>query len=200
MKIVVTRLSNLYGPGDDCDSSTAHLVGNTIRKVALGEAPEIWGDGVQLRAYLYVTEALEGILSLMEREENLGPVNMGRSARDFVKEVVEHIIQISGKPIQIHFHPEGPTGLSRKILDIGQLTRLIEFQESIPLEEGLPHVAVVSIPDVGRRSGIRMSLQWIIKYNFQFDGEIMSRKNPWKTLSSKIVHSQPFGSSYAMIK
>jgi GDP-L-fucose synthase len=137
MKIVVTRFSNLYGPGDDCDPQTAHLMGNTIRQVAQGEAPEIWGDGAQLRAYLYVTEALEGILRLMEREENLGPINMGGQREISVKEVVERIIQISGKPIQIRFHPEGPTGLSRKILDIGQLTRLIEFQESISLKEGL---------------------------------------------------------------
>ena len=137
MKIVVTRFSNLYGPGDDCDPQTAHLIGNTIRQVAQGESPEIWGDGNQLRTYLYVTEALEGILRLMEREENIGPINMGGQYEISVKEVVESIIQISGKPIQIRFHLEGPTGLSRKILDIGQLIQLIDFQQSISMTEGL---------------------------------------------------------------
>ena len=137
MKIVIARFSNLYGPGDDCDPKTAHLVGNTIRKVAQGEAPEIWGDGAQLRAYLYVTEALEGVLRLMEREENLGPINIGGQYEVSVKEVVETIIQISGKAIQVRFHPDGPTGLSRKILDIGQLNHLMEFKESISLKEGL---------------------------------------------------------------
>ncbi|NIP99316.1 MAG: NAD-dependent epimerase/dehydratase family protein, partial [Nitrospinaceae bacterium] len=45
MQPIVARLSNLYGPGDDFDPETAHLIGNTIRLVAQGEAPEIWGDG-----------------------------------------------------------------------------------------------------------------------------------------------------------
>jgi nucleoside-diphosphate-sugar epimerase len=137
MHVIVARLSNIYGPGDDFEAESAHLIGNTIRLVAKGEAPEIWGDGSQLRSYLYVTSAVEAILRLTEAGTVQGPINIGGQVEYSVRDIVDLIIEISGQPLQAIFHPEHPTGLGRKLLDITRFQELIGLGEEVSLKEGL---------------------------------------------------------------
>lgn len=137
MHTVVARFSNIYGPGDDFAPDTAHLVGNTIRLVANDEAPQIWGDGSALRSYLYVTSAVDAILVLVERGATDGPINIGGQREYTVKDIVRLILEVSGKTLRPIFHPERPTGLDRKLLDITRFRDLTGFTESVPLKEGL---------------------------------------------------------------
>lgn len=137
MDIVIARLSNLYGPGDDIDPDTAHLIGNTIRKVIHDEAPEIWGDGSQLRSYLYIADGVDAILQLVERGGNPGPINIGGQVEISIKDLIEKIIRISGKPLHARYHRDRPCGLQRKLLDIKKFQDLTGFRETTPLEEGL---------------------------------------------------------------
>lgn len=137
LKFVVGRFSNLYGPGDDMNAQTAHLISNTMRAVANDANPEIWGDGSQRRTYLYVTEAIDAVLRLMERDENLGSVNIGGQVEVSVRDLVQQIIEISEKPLQAHYREGAPTGLSRKLLATTRLVALTGFRERVPLREGL---------------------------------------------------------------
>src|SRR6185369_11866904 len=104
-------------------------IGNTIRLVAQGEAPEVWGDGCQLRSYLFVTNAVEAILRLTEVGAVHGPINIGGQVEYSVKDIVNLIIEISGQPLETIFHPEHPTGLGRKLLDITRFRGLIGLEE-----------------------------------------------------------------------
>jgi len=137
MHTVIARFSNIYGPGDDFQPETAHLIGNTIRLVAHDTAPEIWGDGSQLRSYLYVTSAIDAILRLVETGWSRGPINIGGQVEYTVRDIVNMIIAISGKPLKPIFRPERPTGLDRKLLDITRFRELTELNDSVPLREGL---------------------------------------------------------------
>lgn len=137
MHTVIARFSNLYGPGDDFEPETAHLIGNAIRLVAHDTAPEIWGDGLQLRSYLYVTSAIDAILRLVETGWFRGPINIGGQVEYTVRDIVNMIIEISGKPLKPIFRPERPTGLDRKLLDITRFRELTDLNESVPLREGL---------------------------------------------------------------
>jgi len=137
MHTVVARLSNIYGPGDDFDPETAHLIGNTIRLVANDRAPEIWGDGSQRRSYLYVTSAIEALLLLAEKGWSQGPLNIGGQVEYTVSDIINMIVEISGKPLRPVFRPERPIGLDRKLLDITRLRKLTDLNDSVPLRDGL---------------------------------------------------------------
>ena len=136
MRVVVARLSNVYGPGDDFRPETAHLIANTIRRVARGEPPDVVDDGTPIRSYLYVGDAVGAILRLAELAPT-GPVNVGGRHEVSVRELVELIIEISGTPLVPRLMAEGPRGLSRKLLDTTRLRTLTGFRESTSLRDGL---------------------------------------------------------------
>lgn len=137
MKIWIVRFSNLYGPGDDFRPETAHLIGNVMRQVASDQPPEIWGDGSQLRSYLYVDDAIRALDLWLRKGTEGAPVNIGGTTEYTVRDIVSTIIDISRKPMTAKFRNDMPTGLSRKLLDVGCLQRLTGFQEQTPLREGL---------------------------------------------------------------
>jgi len=137
MKSILARFSNIYGPGDTLDPARAHLIGNVIRAVSAGESPEIWGDGSKLRSFLYVTTAVETAVSLVEAEATDGPINVGGQSEHTVREIVEEVIEISGKPLKPTYRPGRPRGLDRKLLSVDRLRKLIGFEECLSLREGL---------------------------------------------------------------
>lgn len=137
MKSVIARFCNLYGPGDDINSESAHLIGNIIRLVANDESPEIWGDGTQLRSYLYISDAIEAIVCLAEEGINCDPINIGGTMEYSVKDIVNLIVDISGKPSKATFHPDCPCGLNRKILNLKKIQKLTGLQEKTTLRTGL---------------------------------------------------------------
>jgi GDP-L-fucose synthase len=137
MRTAIIRFSNLFGPGDDFDPQSAHLIGNVVRLVANGEDPEIWGDGSQFRSYLYISDAIEALDLCLRKECDGDPVNIGGTVEYSVRDVVEQIIEISGKPLKATFRSSSPTGLSRKLLDISRFQELTGFKERISLYEGL---------------------------------------------------------------
>ncbi len=136
MKIVVARLANVYGPRDDFRPETAHLIGNTIRRVVQGKSPEIWGDGSQTRSYLYVSDAVRALLLLAERGTNEGPVNIGSRSEYPVMEIVDCIVEAVGVPVDVTLRP-GPRGASRRRLDTRKLHALTGFEETVGLREGI---------------------------------------------------------------
>jgi len=136
MRVVLARLSNVYGPGDDFAPETAHLIASTIRRVARGEAPEVVGDGSALRAYLYVDDAVAAILRLLELAPG-GPVNVGGQHEVSVRGLVDLVIEVSGATLVPRVGGAGPAGLSRKLLDVSRLAALGGFAEATPLRDGL---------------------------------------------------------------
>jgi GDP-L-fucose synthase len=134
-RFVVARLSNVYGPGDDFAPETAHLIGNTIGRLARGDVPRIV-DGEARRAYLYVDDAVRAILGLVEMAP-AGPVNVGGQEEVPVREVVRLVTEVAGGSVVPAVDPSAPVGWSRKALDVTRLRSLIGFEEAISLREGL---------------------------------------------------------------
>jgi GDP-L-fucose synthase len=149
MQTIIARFSNIYGPGDDFQPDSAHLIGNLIRSIAGGEPPEIWGDGSQLRSYLYVADAIEAVLLLVEQGTEHGPINIGGQVEYSVREIADTLIEISGKPLQPVYLTSPPQGLRRKILDISKFRDLTGFKESTPLREGLEKTYSWYVSDSG---------------------------------------------------
>jgi len=138
MRTVVARFANIYGPGDEFDGERAHLIGNMIRAIAHDEPPEIWGDGTQLRSFLYVDDAVAAALKLVELGIDHGPVNVGGQTESTVKGIAQTLLEISGKTLTPVYRSDGrPLGLRRKLLDNGKLRALTAFDEMTSLRGGL---------------------------------------------------------------
>lgn len=133
---------NLYGPRDNFDLETSHVIPALIRKCI--EAKErgddhivAWGDGSPTREFLYVEDAAEGILLAAERLEDSNPVNLGSSYEISIKELVETIAQVTGFEGKIVWDTSKPNGQPRRKLDVERGHQQFGFESSTPLSDGL---------------------------------------------------------------
>src|SRR5262249_12139834 len=104
---------NLYGPGDNMDPESSHVVPALIRKCIEGRdsgAPTItvWGDGTPSREFLYVDDAAEGIVLAAERYDGAEPVNLGAGMEITIRDLVTLIAELTGFRGQIEFDPTMP--------------------------------------------------------------------------------------------
>jgi len=135
---------NLYGPGDNFDLQTSHVIPAIIRKCI--EAQEqgerkitLWGDGSPTREFLYVDDAAEGILLATERYNGSEPFNLGSGMEISIKELAKTIARLSGFTGQIVWDTSKPNGQPRRALDISRAERYFGFRAKMPFEEGLRH-------------------------------------------------------------
>lgn len=133
---------NLYGPGDNFDLHSSHVIPALIRKCleakSRGAAQiEAWGDGSPTREFLYVDDAAEGILLAAERLNASVPVNLGSSYEISIRDLTETIARLTGFTGQIVWDPSKPNGQPRRKLDITRARELFGFESQTSFEEGL---------------------------------------------------------------
>lgn len=133
---------NLYGPRDNFDLETSHVIPALIRKCI--EAREqggaevvVWGDGSPTREFLYVEDAAEGILLAAERYNSSGPVNLGSGQEISIKDLVELIAEKTGYTGRIVWDTSKPNGQPRRALDISKAKERFGFEAQTTFEEGL---------------------------------------------------------------
>jgi GDP-L-fucose synthase len=135
---------NLYGPGDNFDPRSSHVIPALIRKIwsakqAGAEAVEVWGDGSASREFLYVEDAAEAILLAAERYDSSEPVNIGSGMEITVKELVAVISKLIGFEGAIHWDTTKPNGQPRRSLDVSRAERAFGFRASTDFLTGLRH-------------------------------------------------------------
>jgi GDP-L-fucose synthase len=133
---------NLYGPGDNFDPESSHVIPALIKKCVDaktrgGDAIEGWGDGSPTREFLYVEDAAEGILLAAEHYNDSQPVNLGSGKEVSIKELVEMIAHLTGFEGRIVWDTTRPNGQPRRSLDTSRANRLFDFKAQMGLEEGL---------------------------------------------------------------
>lgn len=133
---------NLYGPGDNFDLESSHVIPALIRKTL--EAKEkgdkqviVWGTGKATREFLYVDDAAEGIVLATERYNKSDPVNLGAGFEISIKELAVLIARVSGYDGEIVFDTTKPDGQPRRMLDTQKALREFGFKAKTSLEEGL---------------------------------------------------------------
>ncbi len=133
---------NLYGPGDNFDPESSHVIPALIRKcleaVQRGD-PEIvcWGDGSPTREFLYVEDCAEAIVLATERYDGAAPVNIGSGFEISIKDLVELIADLTGFRGRIVWDTTKPSGQPRRCLDIRQAWKLFGFQAKTNFRDGL---------------------------------------------------------------
>lgn len=132
---------NLFGPGDNFDSKTAHVVPALIIKIVKAKKDklpfvEVWGTGLATREFLYVDDAAKGIIAATEKYEGSEPVNLGSGKETSIREISELIMNIVGYKGQIKWDVAKPDGQPRRQLDMSKAKKF-GFKAKTSLKEGL---------------------------------------------------------------
>jgi GDP-L-fucose synthase len=133
---------NLYGPGDNFDPESSHVIPALIRKcleaIERGEREIVcWGDGTPTREFLYVDDAAEAIVLALERYDGDEPVNVGAGMEIAIRDLVELVARLTGFDGRIRWDATRPHGQPRRCLDTSRAERLFGFRACTTFEEGL---------------------------------------------------------------
>lgn len=133
---------NLYGPGDNFDPASSHVIPALIRKVFEAKknkqkSIEVWGTGKATREFLYVEDAAEGIILATERYEKPDPVNLGSEMEISIKDLVRLICQLAGYKGKIIWDKTKPDGQPRRMLDVSRAKKEFDFEAKTDFQEGL---------------------------------------------------------------
>ena len=133
---------NLYGPRDNFDPASSHVIPALIRKCleakARGDSEIVaWGDGSPTREFLYVEDAAEGILLATERYNQSDPVNLGSAFEISIKELTEKIALLTDFEGRIAWDATKPSGQPRRKLDTSRAKAMFGFEATTPFETGL---------------------------------------------------------------
>ncbi len=133
---------NLYGPRDNFDLESSHVIPALIRKCTEAKSSgrpwiECWGSGTATREFLYVEDAAEGIVLAAERYDKSDPVNLGAGFEISIKELTECIARLTGFEGDIRWNKAYPDGQPRRSLDASRAAKEFGFQARVNLEEGL---------------------------------------------------------------
>jgi GDP-L-fucose synthase len=133
---------NLYGPRDNFDLETSHVIPALIRKCLEANesaAKEIvcWGDGSPTREFLYVEDAAEGILLAAEHYDKSDPVNIGTGFEITIRDLVELIARLTNFKGKVVWDTTKPNGQPRRLLEVSKAEKEFGFRAKVGLEEGL---------------------------------------------------------------
>ena len=142
MNVIHLLPVNLYGPGDNFDPASSHVIPALIKKVqdaidAEAGHIEVWGTGAASREFLYVEDAARGICMAAESYDGVEPVNLGAGFEIQIRDLVKLICRPMGFRGEIRFDPGKPDGQPRRSLDTARAERLFGFRAAVGFEDGL---------------------------------------------------------------
>ncbi|MDH4240483.1 MAG: GDP-L-fucose synthase [Phycisphaerae bacterium] len=133
---------NLYGPGDNFDPASSHVIPALIKKCvdaieSGADHIDCWGTGKVSREFIYASDAAEGILLATELYNGAEAVNIGAGFEITIKELAEKIVRLTGFGGEIRWDPSKPDGQPRRCLDTSRAKKLFGFEAKMKFEEGL---------------------------------------------------------------
>ncbi len=139
MKIVVVRPANIYGPYDDFEWETSHVLPALIRKVVeRHELIEVWGDGNDIKDFIYIGDFIEGTILAMEKIDTFNPVNIATGKPCTVKEVLNAILAAdSYQDAKIVFNSSKPTMIPKRLIDTSKAKNILGFEAKTSLVDGI---------------------------------------------------------------
>ena len=130
--------TNLYGPRDNFDLETSHVIPALIRKMIEAEDEVVlWGDGSPTREFLYVEDCVEGLVLAAERYDGPEPVNLGAGKEISIRELAELVADVTGFEGRIVWDAKKPNGQPRRSVDATRARELFGFEARTPLRDGI---------------------------------------------------------------
>jgi len=135
-------LVNLFGPGDNFDPETSHVIPALIQKMVQAKANGservvLWGDGTPTREFLYVDDCAEALWLAATRYAGGEPVNVGSGQEISIRELAQVVANATGYEGEIAWDTSKPNGQPRRLLDVSRARELFGFEASTPFREGL---------------------------------------------------------------
>jgi GDP-L-fucose synthase len=130
--------TNLYGPRDNFDLETSHVIPALIRK--MHDSPEVivlWGDGSPTREFLFVDDCVEGLVAAAEGYDGPEPVNLGTGVETSIRELGTLLAEVAGFTGEIRWDTSMPNGQPRRSIDASRARELFGWEARTPLRDGL---------------------------------------------------------------
>jgi GDP-L-fucose synthase len=139
MNSVILRPGNLYGPYDKFDDEKSKVVPALIKRVVKKENPlKVWGDGNDLKDFLYIDDFCEAVIKVIETECNNEIFNIASGEGITIKEILSHIINIENShDLKIEFDLSKPTMIPKRLIDISKAKKILGFEPKIKFSEGI---------------------------------------------------------------
>jgi len=139
MKTVVVRPANSFGPYSDFEWETSHVLPAMIRRVVERHDPiKVWGDGKDIKDFIFVEDLVEGLLAAMEKIDGFDPINIASGNQYVLRDILKTIIEIDGyKNAKIEYDSTKPTMIPKRLIDPSKAKEKLGFVAKTPIEEGL---------------------------------------------------------------
>ena len=139
MDTIVIRPANIYGPYDDFEWETSHVLPALIRRVVERHQPiNVWGDGKDIKDFIYVDDLVEGLLLAMEKIDGFDILNIASGREYCLRDLLDLIIGIDGfDNAEVVFDSTKPTMIPKRLIDPSKAKRALGFVAKTPIEGGL---------------------------------------------------------------
>ncbi len=139
MKVLVVRPGNLYGPFDKFDPEKSKVIPALIRRAISKQDPfDVWGDGSDIKDFLYIDDFVKAFVALLMRDDIDGPVNIASGRSVSLRDVIYLILELAGHAdAVVEFDQTKPIMIPKRLIDITRLESITGFKPAIDLREGL---------------------------------------------------------------
>jgi GDP-L-fucose synthase len=138
MKISIIRPTNIYGPRDNFDLETSHVIPALIRRIMESkDSTTIWGSGMQTRSFVYVADVVRAMIEITENHAVADPINIGTEEEITIRDLAYKILKSCNSQSQLIFDNLKPEGQPRKFADITKAKKILKWEPEYPLDIGL---------------------------------------------------------------
>jgi GDP-L-fucose synthase len=139
MSTIVVRPANIYGPYDDFEWETSHVLPALIRRVVERHNPiTVWGDGKDIKDFIYIDDFIDGMILAMEKIDGFDIINLASGKEYCLKDMLDIILKLDGYKIDdLQFDTTKPTMIPKRLIDPSKAKHLFGFGATTSIEEGL---------------------------------------------------------------
>ena len=139
MKTIVVRPGNLYGPHDKFDKEKSKVIPALIRRAVEKQNPfVVWGDGKDLKDFLYIDDYIDGMLLAMEKMDEFQPINIANGEAVTIRDVLREILNSADyKDAPIEYDSSKPTMIPKRMIDISLANKILVWKPKVSLKEGI---------------------------------------------------------------
>jgi UDP-glucuronate decarboxylase len=135
LEVRIVRIFNTYGPR--MDPHDGRVISNFINQALRGEPLTIYGDGAQTRSFCYVDDLVDGLMRMMDQDDDVGPVNLGNPVEATMLELAKAVLQATGSSSGLKYEPLPADDPTRRCPDISKARRLLDWTPRVDLATGL---------------------------------------------------------------
>jgi len=139
MQTVIVRPANIYGPFDDFEWETSHVLPALIRRVVERHDPiTVWGDGKDIKDFIYIDDFIDAMILVMDRIKEFDVLNIASGKEYCLRDMIDIIIKLDGyENADVQYDTSKPTMIPKRLINASKAKRLLGFEAKTSIEEGL---------------------------------------------------------------